>query len=59
LNTWGIEDFKNFENFIIKNSKKIIDYEYALSRLNNNIFYKILNYLTKNLLIIKRICSKS
>jgi len=59
LNTWSMEDFKNFENFIIKNSKKVIDYEYALSRLNNNIFYKILNYLTKNLLIIKRIYSKS
>ena len=54
LNTWNIEDFNNFENFIKKNAKKIIDYEYALSRLSNNFTYKVLNFLTKNFLIIKR-----
>ena len=59
LNRWNMEDFKSFENFIIKNSKKIIDYDYALSRLNSSTVYKVLNYLTKNLLIIKRVFSKS
>ena len=59
LNTWTLNDFKNFENFIIKNSEKIIDYDYAISRLNNNIVFKIISYLTKYILIIKRIYSRS
>ena len=58
LNTWTLNDFKNFENFIIKNSKKIINYEYAISRINSNMIYKIINYLTKYILIIKRNYSK-
>ena len=57
LNTWELKDFNVFEKFIVKNSKKIIDYDYALSKLNNSVAYKALNSLTKNFLMIKRIYS--
>ena len=36
---------------------QIIDYDYALSKLNNSVAYKALNSLTKNFLMIKRIYS--
>ena len=40
LHNWKEEDFKNFENFIMKNSEKIISYDQALSKVNDSLFYK-------------------
>ena len=58
LNYWNQEDFDIFEKFIIKNSNKIISYDQALEKINNNLFYKIINILIKKILRIKRIIKK-
>ena len=55
LNTWKQEDFNNFEKFIDKNSNKIITYDQALQKINNNFFYKFINVLSKKFLRLKRI----
>ena len=43
LNTWTKEDFSNFENFIKRNIDKIITYDQALEKVNDNLFYKYFN----------------
>ena len=58
LNYWKEKDFDDFEKFIIKNSSKIIAYDNALKKINNNFFYYIINVLTKKMLQIKRIIKK-
>ena len=55
---WTQEDFDNFEKFIRKNINKIISYDQALEKVNNNLFYKFINVLTKTMLKIKRIIKK-
>jgi len=55
LNTWEQEDLDNFEKFIKKNSSKIITYDQALEKINNNLFYKFINILSKKILRLKRI----
>jgi len=55
LNTWEQDDFDNFERFIDKNSKKIITFDQALEKVNNNFFYKTINILSKKVLRLKRI----
>ena len=54
LNYWKQKDFDDFERFIINNSNKIITYEQALKKINNNLFYKLINISTKKILQIKR-----
>ena len=58
LNYWNQKDFDIFEKFIIKNSNKIISYDQALEKINNNLFYKLINILIKKTLQIKRIMKK-
>ena len=58
LNYWNQKDFDIFEKFIIKNSNKIISYDQALEKINNNLFYKLINILIKKILQIKRIMKK-
>ena len=55
LNYYNQEDFNNLENFIEKNSKKIITYDQAIYKINNNYFYKIIRILSKKILQIKRL----
>ena len=55
LHTWKDTDYENFENFIKTNSKKVISYDQALSKINNNYFYKILRYFISIALRLKRI----
>ena len=55
---WTQEDFDNFEKFIKKNINKIISYDQTLEKVNNNLFYKFINMLTKIILRIKRIIKK-
>ena len=55
LNLWKQEDLDNFEKFIIKNLNKIITYDQALQKINNNFFYKFINTLSKKILRLKRI----
>ena len=58
LNYWKQEDFDNFEKFVKKNSNKIITYDQALKKINNNIFNKSINILSKKILRLKRITIK-
>jgi len=50
LNYWEQEDFDNFEKFIKKNSDKIITYDQAIKKINNNIFYKFINSILEKIL---------
>ena len=56
LNYWKQKDFDNFEKFITKNSNKIITYDQALGKINNN--YKSINLLIKKIIQIKRLIRK-
>ena len=58
LNYWKQKDFDNFEKFILNNLNKIITYDQALEKINNNLFYKFINVLTKIILKTKRIIKK-
>ena len=58
LNYWRQDDFDNFERFIIRNSNKIITYDQAVKKINDNLFYKLINILTKKTVQIKRIIKK-
>ena len=54
LNFWKEDDFLRFEKFIIKNNKKIISFEDALKKVNKNIIYLLINWITgKSLKIIR------
>ena len=59
LNYWTYDDFKQFENFVITNHKKIISFDQALEKPTNNFIYSILNFFTKILLKLLRIFKKS
>ena len=55
LNYWREKDFINFENFVKKNSKKIITYDQALKKVNNDFFYSLIKNLLIKILKLKRI----
>ena len=55
INYFNQQDFNNFKDFIIKNSKKIITYEQAISKVNNSFVYKITRIVSKKILQIKRL----
>ncbi len=50
LNYWDEEDYLKFENFILQNSNKIISFDQALNKINNNLIFKILNFTTEKTL---------
>jgi predicted deacetylase len=54
LNYWTQKDFDNIEKFIVKNSNKIITYDQALKKINNNLFYKLVGNLLSKALKFKR-----
>ena len=55
LNYWNENDFLRFEKFIIKNNSKIINFDEALKKVNNNYFYLIINwFLEKTLKLIRK-----
>ena len=55
LNLWTDDDFSNFENFLKKNSNKIITYDEAIKKINDNLIFKSINILSKQALKLKRI----
>ncbi len=55
LNYWNKEDYNRFESFIKKNLNEIIDYDQAISKVNNGIYNKVLNFTVKNILRTKRV----
>jgi len=54
LNYFKQKDFEEFEQFIKSNSKKIITYEQAISKLTNNLQHKIIRMVSKKALQLKR-----
>jgi hypothetical protein len=54
LNYYNQDDFNHLKKFIELNFKKIITYDYALSKLNNNFSSKTIRVLVKKILQIKR-----
>ena len=60
LNTWSLEDFNKFEIFIKKNHKKIISYDYALSRKSDSFHNTIFRHFTEIILkFFRNLNSKS
>jgi len=58
LNYWKDKDFDKFEKFILDNYKKIVPFDYALTKINNNLVYKSINFFTKITLKILRLIRK-
>ena len=55
LNYWNEDDFLKFEKFIIKNNSKIISFDEALKKVNNNFIYLLINWLIgKSLKLIRK-----
>lgn len=50
VNYWNIKKYKDFETFIEKNHRKIINYNFALSKINNNLGNLILRLFSEYLL---------
>ena len=60
LNAWDNNDFMSFKNFIEKNYKKIVNYNYVLSKTNNGTSSKISRFFSEYFLKFYRfIKSKS
>ena len=57
LNYLDKQEFYELKNFIEKNYKKFITFDQALSKVNNNLSYKIIRITTEKILKIKRIIS--
>ena len=56
INSWNAQDFEVFKNFIEANlKKKIIDYDYALSKVNDNFYSSISRYLIEYILRLSRL----
>jgi len=54
LNYWNKKDFNNFEKFITKNNRKIIDYNYALKNINKKNSIKNISFLIEKVFKFKR-----
>ena len=54
LNYFKQDDFDKLKKFIELNSKKIITYDQAISKLNNNFLSKMSRTITKKIFQIKR-----
>ena len=50
INEWNETSFKNFESFINKNSKKIINLDYVIDLVNPNIIQTFINYIVEKTL---------
>ena len=54
LNYWDDKDYEKFEEFINKNSSKIISFDQALSKINNSLFYSSVNFIIEKILKLIR-----
>ena len=52
------KDFDNFVSFIEKNSNRIISYDQAINKINNDLSYKFVRVLFEKILRFKRILIK-
>ena len=58
INYWSDKDFTNFKKFIEKNHKKVINADFAFSKVSNSYLNKIVNFTFKKLLKLKRLFFK-
>ena len=58
LNYWKQKDFVNFEKFIQKNAKKIITYDQAIEKVNNNFSYTLIKNVLIKILKFKRVMKR-
>ena len=58
LNYWKQKDFESFEKFITKNLNKIISYDQAVKKVNDNLFYDFISVIIKKTLQTKRLIKK-
>ena len=54
LNYWKQKDFDDFEIFVKKNYNRIINYDQALTKTNNNLFYRFTKTFLAKFLRLKR-----
>ena len=54
VNYWNDKDFINFKKFIEKHHNKVINANFAFSKISNNYLIKIINFTLKKLLKFKR-----
>ena len=47
INEWKMEDFIKFEKFIRENNEKLISFDEALSKVNNGLTGKFINFLVE------------
>ena len=50
-----VEEINELIEAVQKNSNKIITYDQALAKINNNLFYKFLRIIITNILKLKRL----
>ena len=55
LHSWSDEDYENFKKFIKKNSHKVVSYDEAMNKINDNSIYKLIRFLTSKILKLKRL----
>ena len=55
INYWIDKDFTSFKKFIEKNYKKVINADFAFSKISNSYLHKIINSTSKKLLKLKRL----
>ena len=55
INYWSEKDFINFKKFIEKHHKKVIDADFAFSKITNSYLHKIINSTFEKLLKLKRL----
>ena len=54
LNYWGDDEFEKFKDFIEKNKSKIISFDQAISKINNNALYSSINFIVEKMLKLIR-----
>ena len=54
LNDWNENNFNDFKNFIEKNQKKIVTYDFVLKNYTAGFFDKLINNIIKVILIVVR-----
>ncbi len=55
INYWKEKDFELFENFVKKNHEKMINSDFAFSKISSNYFLKIINIISEYFLRFKRL----
>ena len=55
LNYWNEIDYSNFEEFILINHNKVINFDQCINKVNNNYFNRLINFVTKNTIKIIRL----